>query len=108
MKDYNTLIEALEDLKQRGYSEEFELEPACIFCKAKNLRFKPEEFEIAEVYRFEGMSDPDDNSVLYAVRGKDGTKGIIVDAYGPYAQNLDFELAEKLKRNWGSAPSAKS
>ena len=54
-----------------------------------------------EVYRFEGMSDPDDNAVVYALEAADGTKGVIVDAYGTYAQNLDFELAEKLRRAKG-------
>lgn len=98
MKGYNTLVEALEDLKKRGYCDEFELQNSCIHCKTKNLTLKPDEFEIVEVYRFEGMSNPDDNSVVYALEAGDGVKGVIVDAYGPYAQKLNFELAEKLRR----------
>ena len=98
MKDYNTMVEALQDLQARGYSDEFVLKSSCVHCKAKNLSLKPDEFEIVEVYRFEGMSSPDDNAVVYALEAADGTKGVIVDAYGPYAQNLDFEMAEKLRR----------
>jgi hypothetical protein len=101
MKDYNTLVEALQDLNARGYSDDFELQTSCIHCKTKKLSLKPDEFEIVEVYRFEGMSDPDDNAVVYALEAADGTKGVIVDAYGTYAQNLDFELAEKLRRAKG-------
>jgi hypothetical protein len=40
---------------------------------------------IREVHRFEGESDPDDMSVVYAIEGKDGTRGVIVDAFGIYA-----------------------
>ena len=40
---------------------------------------------ITAVYRFEGMSDPDDNVVLYAIESNTGVKGLLVDAYGAYA-----------------------
>jgi hypothetical protein len=40
---------------------------------------------ITEYYRFEGMSDPEDSSVIYALESKDGHKGIIIDAYGAYS-----------------------
>ena len=36
-------------------------------------------------FRFEGDSDPADNSILYVVETNDGTKGTLIDAYGPYA-----------------------
>lgn len=36
-------------------------------------------------YRFEGISDPDDMSVVYAIESGDGTRGIIGDAFGVYA-----------------------
>lgn len=41
------------------------------------------------------MSDPDDSSVLYALEGPDGTKGLLVAAYGAYA---DAGLGTALKK----------
>ena len=41
------------------------------------------------------MSDPDDSSVLYALEGPDGAKGLLVDAYGAYA---DASLGAALKK----------
>jgi hypothetical protein len=38
-----------------------------------------------EHYRFEGASDPDDMSVVYAIESAGGPKGIIADAFGTYA-----------------------
>jgi hypothetical protein len=48
-------------------------------------RYAAEEAVIRDVYRFEGVSDPDDMSVIYAVETRDGTRGTLVDAYGTYA-----------------------
>ena len=47
--------------------------------------FSPDQLTIVEHYRFEGVSDPDDLSVLYAVEATDGTRGTVADAFGPYA-----------------------
>jgi hypothetical protein len=41
------------------------------------------------------MSDPDDSSVLYALEGPDCAKGLLVDAYGAYA---DAGLGAALKK----------
>ena len=50
------------------------------------------------MYRFEGDSSPDDNSVLYAIESKGGIKGVLVDAYGTYAEAMSPEMAMKLKQ----------
>ena len=97
MKNYVSLVDALNDLKKRGYEADFETEPACIYCGALDLRLYPEEFSVDEVHRFEEDSNPDDNSVLYAISSYAGTKGTLVDGYGVYASNMSFEMARKLQ-----------
>jgi hypothetical protein len=57
--------------------------------------FRAEELTIVEHHRFEGSSDPDDLSVCYALETQDGTRGILVDAYGVYANP---EVSEFLTR----------
>ena len=97
MKDYNNLVDALQDLNARGFTYDFNLKPYCLECKALELELRPEDFEIAEMYRFEGDSSPDDNSILYAIESVDGVKGVLVDAYGTYAEAISPEMASKLK-----------
>lgn len=97
MKHYQTLVEALEDLKTRGYVNDFNLQSTCVECSDLDLRLHPQDFEIREVYRFEGMSNPDDNSVVYAIESNTGVKGVLVDAYGVYSEALSPEMIARLR-----------
>ena len=97
MKNYKTLSEATNDLKARGYTLDFNLKMDCVECPAHNLRLYPEDFNVDEFHRFEGMSSTDDNSIAYAISSKDGLKGVLVDAYGVYAENLNDAMIKKLK-----------
>lgn len=95
---YDTVTAAVADLEKRGYEYDFILAQDCIECKALDLQLMPEEFEIDEFYRFEGMTDPGDSSVIYAISSPVGNlKGVIIDAYGVYADHISAELLDKLK-----------
>lgn len=96
MYTYDSLSEAMADLKRRGYTEDFSLTPDCLECSTKELRLHPENFEVDEFYRFEGDSNPDDNSVIYAISSVT-LKGILVDAYGMYSENITPAMAAKLR-----------
>lgn len=96
MKNYNSLSGALNDLKSRGYTEDFNLQPECIECSSLKLQWEPERFTVDEFYRFEGMSNPDDNSIVYAISSDDGVKGTLVDAYGMYSENLNDAMVRRL------------
>ncbi len=96
-KDYETLVEAIQALKAEGYTKDFNLKENCIECKALDLQLHPEQFEVTQVHRFEGMTNPADSSVLYAIESTEGVKGLLVDAYGAYASSMTMELAKKLR-----------
>ena len=97
MKNYTSLSDATNDLKRRGYTEDFNLKAICVECPSHNLRFHPEDFTIDRFYRFEGMSNPSDNSIVYAISSKAGIKGVLVDAYGVYAESLNDAMIKKLR-----------
>ncbi len=102
MKTFDTLTEAINDLKRRGYQNDFNLHPEWIECSALTLKLKPEEFHVDEVYRFEGMTNPDDSTVLYAISSTHGAKGVLVDAYGVYSDSLSPIMIEKLRLDKGT------
>jgi hypothetical protein len=97
MKSYDSIVEALNDLKSRGYDADFGLASVCLYCGDLDLRLNPEEFNVDEVYRFEGDSNPDDSAVVYAISSTAGVKGTLVDGYGAYNGNLSYEMAKKLQ-----------
>ena len=97
MKNYDSLVDALSDLRQRGYEADFATESFCLYCGELDIRLNPEAFHVDEVYRFEGDSSPDDTSVLYAISSSVGLRGTLVDGYGVNAEHLNFEMAKKLQ-----------
>ena len=95
---YNTLSEAITDLQQQGYTEDLNLRSDCIECQALDQKLYADQFEIDKVFRFEGDSNPDDSSILFAISAPQiPLKGLLVDAYGVYADPLTTEMIQKLK-----------
>ena len=96
-RDFDTLVEALNDLNKRGYSGNLKLRENYLEESAKQLKLYPEQFKVVESYRFEGMTDPGDNSVVYAIESNEGDfKGVLVNAYGVYTDSASSELIKKL------------
>lgn len=94
MFTYDTVSEAVNGLKKRGYNLDFNLEENCLICQ--DNRFEINHFEITEVYRFEGNTDPSDEAVVYAIESADGQKGVLVNGYGISAERMSAEMAKKL------------
>jgi hypothetical protein len=102
MYTYDTVTEAVTDLKRRGYTIDFNVEFDRIVCHETPISLLPHEFEIVEVHRYEGNSDPGDEEVVYAIESKHGQKGILVDAFGLYSDDVSTEMLEKLKFNFSN------
>ena len=98
-KSYDTVTEAMTELKKIGYTTAFSLmtEKECIICHETKTELSPDDFKIDGFYRFEGDSDPGDEMAVYAISStNDKFKGIIVNAYGIYADNASSALVKKL------------
>lgn len=93
---YDTVAAAVNGLKQRGYTIDFNLEAERIFCDKTPLSLTSKDFEITEVYRFEGDSDPADEAAVYAIESKKGQKGVLVTGFGISAEGVGEEMIEKL------------
>lgn len=94
MPAYDTVSQAVTELKKRGYTMDFNLSENCIVCHED--KFSPDDFEIMEVYRFEGSSDPADEAVVFAIESKSGLKGVLVNGFGIYSEPMSDEMIRKL------------
>jgi hypothetical protein len=79
----NTLVECHTKLLADGYTEEFTVSDNILKALSTGKQYGPPEVNIINYFRFEGQTDPADSSIMYALETKDGTKGTLVDAYGP-------------------------
>jgi hypothetical protein len=61
----DTLSETLNALRQQGYTEDFNLHENHLKDSKGQYKFFPDDFHIDKVYRFDGMTDPADETVLY-------------------------------------------
>jgi hypothetical protein len=85
MPESTTTTETLDLLRRRGFSGNFVARPEGLRLLESGRTLPPDELVIREYYRFEGESDPDDMAVIYAIEGADGSRGVLVDAFGVYA-----------------------
>jgi hypothetical protein len=92
------LVEALHSLQRKGYVEN--LIPCFDHLEAQSGKYHvfPDDILVDRVYRFENTSDPDDQSIAYAITcPKAGIKGVYVESYGVYHDELSPEMESKLK-----------
>lgn len=97
--DMNTLSQILEKLRKKGRDHELKMtDHGKMQSKSLDKIYCPEDLTIVKTYRFEGMSDPADNSVLYIIEDKDSNIGYILDSYGVYSDNDGPAFADFLKK----------
>lgn len=97
-ESYGTLSETINGLKKDGYTLDFNVQQERIVCHQTNTVLSPEDFGIDKVYRFEGASNPDDQSVLYAISSsKFDMKGVLVNGYGISADAATDAIIARLK-----------
>src|SRR2546425_844044 len=77
-----TELTALDDLARRGFSDGFRVVDGNLRVLTTGKLLRPEDLVIREVYRFEGISDPDDMAIVYAIESTTGVRGTLIDAAG--------------------------
>jgi hypothetical protein len=99
-----TVVGILKDLQERGYTLDFGTESSEEFMQKVSLaekhHYAPATAEnehqlvdlyVREVHRIEGMSDPSDNAIIYAIETVNGDKGFLLNAYGVYSEDKQAE-----------------
>ena len=96
-EDMKTPVSSSNKLVREGYTENFRVTENGLSGTEAERFYTPEEIEILDYFRFEGASDPADNSILYAIRTIDGKKGTLTDAYGTYADPAISKFIKKVE-----------
>ena len=84
-------------LEEQGFTHQFRVEKKILYSlNDPKKKYKPKDVSAANFYRFEGDSDPDNMSILYAIETADGTKGTLIDAYGNYSDDETGEFMQQV------------
>jgi hypothetical protein len=94
---YDTTTEAVMKLREIGFTENYSISEGYISNGTE--KFDVDDVRILFTSRYEGDSDPADETTVYGLETKHGTKGILVTADGIYADRNAGELLQKLHRN---------
>ena len=79
-----TMAGAIAALVRRGFTADLRAVAGGLRA-ATGPTLPPGDLVIREVHRFEGVSDPDDTEILYAIESAGGVWGTLADAFGVYA-----------------------
>lgn len=93
------LEKCLNKLEADGYTDQYRVEKGKLWDLTNNKKYKPADVKAVNFYRFEGISNPDDMSILYAIETSDGRKGTMVDAYGLYSDDETGEFMNQVQIN---------
>lgn len=89
-----TLAGMIDELGHRGFTEHFMVADRRLRAVGSGKTFGAEGVVISEYHRFEGVSDPDDMAILYAIETRSGLRGTLVDAFGVYSDPRVGEFIE--------------
>lgn len=84
----------IKKYQDEGYTSNYLFENGYLLDSETKYAYQPDEIYIVAHHRYEGMSDPDDMSILYIIETKDQKKGTHLLGYGPTA---DLDEAEFFK-----------
>ncbi|HEV8438817.1 MAG TPA: phosphoribosylpyrophosphate synthetase [Methylomirabilota bacterium] len=79
------MAEALDELTGRGFTESFGVVGGRLRVLGTGVVLTPQDLVIREYRRFEGVSDPDDMAIVYAIEAPGGIRGTLTDAFGVYS-----------------------
>jgi len=97
MPEEKTVADTVRRLEREGYTDDFRAEEGVLRALRAERRFSPEELRIDGTHRFEGVTDPADETVVFALRAADGLKGTYVVAYGPQMDPSDADVVRRLE-----------
>lgn len=95
-----TLSEAINRLRAAGYDADFvPTDTGQLRCPVCDSAHDPAEMTIDEQLRFEGESDPADESLLLALSCACGAKGLYSTMFGPDISPEDAAVVRALPRS---------
>ena len=96
--EMQALSDAMKNLEAKGYTHNFILAYDHFKTEDGKIKLYPKDVFFDEVMRFENTSDPDDQSILYAISSlADDIKGTYVESYGLYHDDISPLMIKRMQ-----------
>jgi len=105
--EMNSLSTCVNKLVTDGYTTNFKVDEEGLVAVEEGKHYQPDQVHIKNFFRFEGASDPGDNSILYAIELDNGVKGTLMDAYGSYSDPLIGKFIKQVEDMEKKTPNEK-
>lgn len=92
----DSLVTVLAEIENLGFTSQFEVNGKSLVSLKTDHHFMPNQIKIAHFYRFEGESNPEDSSIMYAIETNTDEKGTLVDGYGTAADPATADFMRKV------------
>lgn len=76
-------IGKIKEYEAKGFTASYQMGENGIKDLETGKEYKSEDVNIVDEYRYEGNTNPSDMSILYILSMPDGSKGTLLQAYGP-------------------------
>ena len=93
-----TLADVIANLAARGFTDQFRISGDRLRSIQSGKLYTPGDLRLVDFHRFEGVSDPDDMAIVYALETRGGVRGTLTDAFGVYAEPGVGAFMEQVKR----------
>ena len=96
--DQASVANAIHELQAKGYTENFVPHYDHFVYGNEKIELHPHDIFFDEVIRFEDLSAPEGQSILYAISSPTkNVKGTYVESYGLYHEDLSSSMIERIK-----------
>ena len=95
-------LDKIREYQKKGYTANYRFENNQLIDSETGEKFSADDITIVEEYRYEGISNPSDMSILYVMKMPDQSKGTILVPYGPTGDSelsCFFKSVSKNKKN---------
>jgi hypothetical protein len=91
-----TLSDAIAVLHGMGFTEELAARNGVLHCHVCASDYAPSAVTVEHIARFEGTSDPGDESIVFGLVLPCGHRGVYSAAYGTYTPTEDLSVIRAL------------
>lgn len=93
----DTLGDRMRELHAAGWTEQLSVSDGGLRCDGCQCWAAAEDVEVDAMYRFEGISDPGDESILFAISMPCGHRGTLPAAYGKDTPSDVVDVVRRLR-----------